>query len=57
MLATFNNHLDCIPLLLQEVKILDDNEFTALMYSAQKGHKECVEILTQYEIGMVGYAK
>lgn len=47
MYATWNNHPDCVLLLLGEAKTKNSSGYTALMQAASKGYKVCVEILAR----------
>ena len=37
MIAAYNNHPECIPHLMKEIKMQDKDGWTALMIAAQKG--------------------
>ncbi|TNJ28515.1 Kinase, NEK [Giardia muris] len=51
MAAAYKGHVECVRLLLQEVRMQNAEGWTALMLAAQKEHHECVKLLI-FEGGM-----
>lgn len=51
MLAASQSHVECVHQCIMEVKQVDSSNKTALIYAAEGGHWEVVEILAPFESG------
>lgn len=54
MIAAENGRHECVRLLLSEIKMADDDGWTALMHAAMWGRHKCVKLLMG-EIKMTNY--
>ncbi|EFO60897.1 Protein 21.1 [Giardia lamblia P15] len=52
MTAAYRGHIDIVKLLLCEVKLQNEKDWTALMFAVQTAQLEVVQVLARYELGL-----